>query len=214
MPDHPVARHGLEEFLRARSAVSDSNSQIVVEVMSGIGYLNLRGNSDDHSFVADAEKVIGQALPDSAHTMTVGDHACYWLGPDEWLLATDHHRANKLADALRDAFATGAGSVSSLSGGYVKFVLSGAAWHRVLAKGCTLDLAQFREQQNVCVQCGLGKATVLIAGTENGQAVEIIVRRSFAEYVALWLEKSGSGIGIRFGTFQSSFADHRASSQS
>ena len=200
MPDQIAARHGLETFIHRQPDDIGNSANFSAEIVSGIGYLNLRGNLQNDLFIVAAEKLMGQRLPLSAHTMSVEDHACYWLGPGEWLLATGQAQANELYDELVQALSSGGGTVSDLSGGYTKFSLSGAGWNGLLAMGCTLDLEKLRARQDFCVQCGLARATVLLAGSAAKQNIEIIVRRSFAEYVALWLQKSAGDAGIRFVT--------------
>jgi len=68
----------------------------------------------------------------------------------------------------------------------------------VLAKGCTLDLHPRSFATGRCAQTGLAKASILISKFDDVPTFEVFVRRSFAEYLALWLQHAGAGYGILF----------------
>jgi sarcosine oxidase subunit gamma len=76
--------------------------------------------------------------------------------------------------------------------------LIGPGAREVLAKGCTLDLHPDEFKPGACAQSGLAKASVLLAMIDERPSFEIKVRRSFAEYVLLWLNYSGREFGISF----------------
>jgi heterotetrameric sarcosine oxidase gamma subunit len=65
-----------------------------------------------------------------------------------------------------------------------------------LAKGCTLNLSPAAFTDGDCAQTGISRTSVLLANTND--VINIIVRRSFAEYLALWLQHAGAELGIRF----------------
>ena len=68
----------------------------------------------------------------------------------------------------------------------------------LLAKGCTLDFHPRVFSAGQCAQSGLAKTSVLIAMVDDRPTFDVIVRRSFAEYLALWLQHSGAEFGIQF----------------
>ena len=65
--------------------------------------------------------------------------------------------------------------------------LSGSGARDVLCKGCTLDFRPRTLKVGSCAQSALAKANVLIGLLDKRPTFELIVRRSFAEYLALWL---------------------------
>ena len=67
---------------------------------------------------------------------------------------------------------------------------------QVLAKGCTLDLHAAYFPPGHCAQSDLAKANVLLR-RDNAKRFEIIVRRSFADYLLAWLEHAGKDVGVR-----------------
>ena len=69
-----------------------------------LGFLNLRGKSNNTGIQAACLKVLSCELPVEANTMIEsGDNRIYWLGPDEWLIVTPTGQQAKLADDLRAA---------------------------------------------------------------------------------------------------------------
>src|SRR5262245_52734572 len=91
-------------------------------------HVNLRGDSRDAAFLFAVQGVLGFDLPVEANTVGLdprlrGDDAvAYWLGPDEWLLATRDDSA-KLAGQLRAALGAMHASVTEVGAGNVVMVL-------------------------------------------------------------------------------------------
>ena len=165
-----------------------------------LDYINLRGRAGDPEFRDAVESALQQGLPVTPNTWTKGPPAVYWLAPDEWLI---------VAPAAADLFARlGAIAEQSFStanwqsGAFAQMRLTGDAARDVLAKGCTLDLHPQSFLAGHCAQTLLAKAGVLLAFDDNRPAWSLIVRRSFAEYLALWLAHAGKEFGIDF------LADH------
>ena len=168
-----------------------SDLPLKLERLTDIGYLNIRGNASDSEFVEIVQKVCGVALPVAANTKDGGDIKIYWLGPDEWLLAGHIGAISELAVALAQELEHTHTAVNNLSGGQVCYRLAGDAARDLLAKGCTLDLHSDVFGVDHCAQTALAKATVLISPLAVGRGYEIIVRRSFADYLWQWLMRAG-----------------------
>ena len=120
--------------------------------------------------------------------MSDGIYRIYWLGPNEWLIVGPG--ARDLISGLRESFLGLHASVTDVSGGNVSMRLSGQSVRDVLAKGCTLDFHPDVFKPGCCAQSGLAKANVLIGLDTDEATFHIVVRRSFAEYLALWLKHS------------------------
>ena len=141
-------------------------------------------------------------MPLAANTFTTGKHRVYWLGPDEWLIATGAERASGLGNGLADALAGFHAAVNDVSGGNVELHVSGAHARTVLAKGCALDLHPREFAPGQCAQTGLGRAAVLLAADGEPPNCTIIVRRSFSEYLCRWLENAARPLGAGFSVLQ------------
>lgn len=192
--------HALESFLRGAVVAAGENTGVQVEIRPQLDYINLRGDPADGAFLSAVRDALNQGLPIDANTMTCGAVTVYWLGPGEWLLTTADGRGMDLAESLETALDDIHASVNSLSGGYIAMRIRGNECAALLAKGCTLDLHPRAFSAGDCAQTGLGKANVLLAKVDDQPTVDLFVRRSFAEYVALWLQHAGAEYGIRFST--------------
>lgn len=155
-----------------------------------LGHINLRGDAGDTHFVDGVATALGLTLPLEANTMSASDHRVYWLGPDEWQIVTDIENVDDLVQKLEGALVDQHVAVNDLSGGQVALHLSGADVPALLAKGCTLDLHPSIFGAGNCAQSGLAKANVLIGYIDATPVYEIIVRRSFSEYLLRWLRQN------------------------
>jgi sarcosine oxidase subunit gamma len=191
-------RHGLESFLALAPHDVGGDAGVIARILPELGHINLRGNPKYAGFVAAASATLGQELPVSANTMTTGSHRIFWLGADEWLIVTSIVDPLSLVVRLRESFLGQHASVTDVSGGQITLRLAGPSVRDVLAKGCTLDFHPDKFKVGACAQSGLAKANVLIGLVDDQPAYEIIVRRSFAEYVLLWLRHAASEYGVNF----------------
>jgi len=188
----------LENFLERSQQPAPPANGLRAEVLGDRSYINIRGNSDDPGFLQQSQKVLGQSLPAQPNTTSFGDHTIYWLGPNEWLICSIFDDANTLTDSLQTKLDGQCVAINDLSGGMVTIRLSGNGIRRLMSKGCTLDFHPDVFVPGTCGQSGLAKASVLIGCTEDGCAFDIIVRRSFADYLAQWMHKAGHSEGIEF----------------
>ena len=194
MSDADNRRHGVEAFLAVAAPAEEA--RVEIRVRSAPGFVNLRLDADRSG--DDVAKLLGQSLPVDANTCTDGERRIYWLGPDEWLVATEAGDAADVCARLESLAEDSHVAVNDLSGGYVSLRLSGDAARTVLAKGCTLDLHPRVFAPGQCAQTGLAKANVLLAAVDDAPSFELIVRRSFADYLCRWLAHSARAEGVRF----------------
>lgn len=158
-------------------------------------FINIRGDAGNDEFLDAVRGAIGQALPTEPNKTTRGDHRVFWLGPDEWMVATSSQSRADLVEKLESALSEMHAAVNDLSGGNTAYTLTGADVLDVLSQGCTLDFARFVEGD--CAQTGLGKAGVLISREAENDFV-VIVRRSFADYLSQWLRHAGQSREFEF----------------
>lgn len=190
--------HPLAGFLKSLPPESAESDGVVVEIRAGLHHFNLRGDADDERFLRATRDVLGSPLPTIANTMTTGALSTYWLGPDEWLIVSSSGSGPELLSGLERSLADRIASVNELSGGQLALRLAGTDVPQIFAKGCTLDFDARAFPAGSCAQTGLGKANVLIGRSSDDPVFDIIVRRSFAEYLAIWLQNAGAEFAIRF----------------
>jgi len=194
-----TSRHGLEPFLAALPTQERGDDCVTVEIRADLGHINLRGSPANPEFLPTVASVLRQELPIAANTMTMGHHRIYWLGPDEWQIVTAIDASSELLTQTGKALAGLRGSVSDLGGGQIALQLGGPRVRDVLAKACTLDLAPTEFRVGASAQCGLAKASMLIGLIDDaGPTFEIVVRRSFADYVLRWLQHAATEHGVGF----------------
>jgi len=129
---------------------------------------------------------LGAPLPTEPNTVTRADALTLcWLGPDEWLLAGEPDKASELTALLSDALGEEDGSVVDVSAHRTTIRLSGAHARDVLAHGCPLDLHPRVFGAGQCAQTMLARASVLLIADDA--SYRILVRSSFARYLAGWL---------------------------
>ena len=147
--------------------------------------------------MAGVERALGFVLPVQPNTVSNGDgKQALWLGPDEWLILTPPDEQGPVSDRLGEVLDGVHSSVTDISGGQTLINLSGEHSREVLAKGCALDLHPRAFGEGRCAQtlvAGVG-VTLRWAGPEP--SFDLIVRRSFAEYLALWLHDAALEYGI------------------
>ena len=190
-------QHALDAFLR--DVVAGEKSSVIVEVNPGLDYVNLRGNPTDRKIVSAANKVLRVDLPLQPNTFNEGLSTVYWLGPDEWLIASPAGERPTLPALLDDALNGTHASLNVVSSGFVALRVSGMNAAALLSKGCTLDFHPRSFAAGQCRQSGLAKTSVIISMVDDKPTFDVIVRRSFAEYLALWLLRAGAEFGLHFG---------------
>ena len=154
-----------------------------------LGYLNLRGRSSNTAFLAAVLKALGCEPPLEANTMVEsGDNRIYWLGPDEWLVITPTDQQGKVQADLTKALDGAFSSVVDNSSGLTLVEVSGKNAGALLATDCPFDLHPSVFKAGQCAQTRLAKAGMTIAPLRKGEGFEVIIRRSFADYLLLWLQ--------------------------
>ena len=103
---------------------------------------------------------------------------------------TDPDAAAGLVERLEQQLSGLHVAVNDISGGQVLWQLPGADVPSLLAKGCTLDLSPQAFGAGACAQTGLAKANILLGCIDAAPVYEIIVRRSFSEYLERWLRQN------------------------
>ena len=81
----------------------------------------------------------------------------------------------------------GFASVVELGSGQTTIEISGPRAREVIAKGCPLDLHPRKFEPGRCAQSRLARSLVTLVQVDATPTFELIVRRSFADYLWQWL---------------------------
>ena len=138
---------------------------------------------------AEASAALGVDLPTTPNIwVPVDARRAVWLGPDEWLLSSTTETPEELEARVRAAVLPLGGSATDVSAQRIGLRLTGARVRDVLAKGCSIDLHPRVFGRGSSAQTLLGQAgVVLLALSGAGDDVVVLVRSSFAGYLADWL---------------------------
>ncbi|MFH8252552.1 sarcosine oxidase subunit gamma [Microbacterium sp. B2969] len=165
--------------------LAEASTDVRVTVQPLAQQLNLRVDASRVSPSA-VEAVLGVALPGALSAVTSPTGATViWLGPDEWLVV-DPSRSTSLEGELRAAVGDG-GAVVDQSGQRLSLLVEGDA-RGLLAKGVAFDLHPSGFPEGTALQGLLAQAVVIfVSRSADASRIELIVRTSFARYVADWV---------------------------
>ena len=137
----------------------------------------------------EARTRLGVDLPTIANTWVPADGGrAAWLGPDEWLLSSIMETPEELEARVRAAVLPLGGSATDVSAQRIGLWLTGARVRDVLARGCSIDLHPRVFGRGSSAQTTLGQAgVVLLALSDSGDDYAVLIRSSFAGYLADWL---------------------------
>ncbi len=159
-----------------------------IEEKPFLGYLNLRGRPGNTGFLAGVLKALGVEPPTAANTVVeAGDNRIYWLGPDEWLIVTPAGKQGELKARLDAALAGVFSSVVDNSSGLTMIHVTGDKAGALLASDCPLDLHPREFEPGQCAQTRLAKAGMIVSPLADGRGFEVVIRRSFADYLLRFL---------------------------
>jgi sarcosine oxidase subunit gamma len=172
---------------------------LVIQEAPASAHLNLRGDSEDINFCSAVAEVLTVSLPLKPCTyQRNGNTSIYWLGPSEWLVVEIGGDSTILEAKLRNRLA-GHISIVDLSGGQTCINLRGADVATVLKKSSLYDFegwASAKPASGLVVQTPFAKASAVISNRCDG-SYDLVIRRSFADYVAQWLLDAGGEFGCR-----------------
>lgn len=190
MADTLVAHHPLEFVAAEFAAVSSAAVSLTPEPFLPQHIVRLPAGPAAAAVAAQLQ------LPSTANTWSrTADGRAIWLGPDEWLLVGPAS-ADAAAPAARerellDLVQTVGGAATDVSAQRLGIRLGGPQARTVLAKGCSIDLHPKHFGIGTAVQTTLGLAGVVLLalppGVDGHPEYLVLVRSSFAGYLATWL---------------------------
>ncbi|MGW4568718.1 sarcosine oxidase subunit gamma [Streptomyces sp. NPDC004561] len=184
---------------RQRSPLADAAGRLAAATRSSRGAVRLAEvpflaqvnvRLDAKSPAADAVGLaLGIQLPLEPDTVVrSGDLTAVWLGPDEWLVVGRPGAQRELESRIRAAAGDDPVSVTDVSAQRTTLLVGGPRARDLLAHGCALDLHPRAFGPGRCAQTTVARAqVVLVARDETRAGFWVLVRASFAGYLADWL---------------------------
>ncbi|TMD33227.1 MAG: sarcosine oxidase subunit gamma [Chloroflexi bacterium] len=201
MTASPAVRHSPLESLgdALASAAPSTAGAVALRELPFLAQVDLRCDPSDSSVMRRVEAALGgalgTALPIEPNTVaTLGDLAVLWLGPDEWLIVGSPDAEGALEARLREALGDAVGSVVDVSANRTTIEVRGPAARELLAAACSVDLHLRAFGPGRCAQTALARAAVILHQTSDEPCYRILVRPSFATYLARWLLDALDGL--------------------
>jgi len=168
---------------------------VILREAKFLGHLNLRGDANNPDFLNGVQSVLDLDLPLApCSSAQNSETTIMWLSPDEWLIivagGTEAAVEEKLRQSLRGHFA-----VSDISGAQTMLEISGKNCLQLLQKSIGYDLHLDSFPINKVIGTALAKSSAHIRRTGEHD-FQLIIRRSFADYIWLWLQQSSKEYGL------------------
>ena len=191
------------ELAQLAVTTAQTNAGIVLQerALTGQLVLRVRGSLDEAS--AAVQSSIGVGLP--GRLQFVGDPSnpdevsLAWLSPDEWRLCCPIKEAYEIEEKLRQALSGVSGvthAVVNNSGGFTMLEVSGPEVTNLLKKSTGYDIRPAHFPIGKVVGTSFAKTSVTLLRCEE-QTWQLWVRRSFADYVWLWLQNAAREYGLK-----------------
>ena len=196
IPDFYTAESPLTDLInRKKNFLSDKKTEFVISDYSQIGQVNIRGDVEDDLFIDTIRGIVGYELPTEPNTVTLGEQfIILWLGENEWLIITPENGERELITLLKNKMGGICMSFTDVSSSQCIIRVTGSHVRDVLAKGCSLDLHSRSFDVGKCAQSLIAAVGVTIRQIDSTPSFELIVRRSFAEYLVNWLYDAAQNI--------------------
>ena len=167
---------------------------VLLQEQPFIGYLNLRFQPENVELAARLGELLDLQVPFHANTFSANQaRACVWLGPDEWLIVVSETELEKTINAINKLIANEFATLTDQSSAMTMFKIAGSGAVELLSRGIVFDLhpSEFLPGHSAQTVIAKSPATILNRSSEK-TCFELLVRRSFADYLWRWFAKAGS----------------------
>ena len=185
----PLHNYGLSAHAKA----ADDSCGAWANEVPLLGYISLRGNANQPTFLAAVKSALGLDLPTkpcvsiSNKTLSI-----FWVSPDEWLITCERSQLASLQASLKGALNRLHSQVVDNSGGFTTVLLQGKNASEVLQHCTVYDLHDL--SSNKVVGTTFGKMSLFLSRYDDGY--KLVFRRSFADYIWPLLERSAAPYGF------------------
>ena len=179
---NPPRVHPLQSWTAAFEQLPPT---VRISVEPYVAMVNIRLGTPNDEVTA----VVGVQLPTAPNTWRpTGTGRAIWLGPDEWLLTSTADTPEALEARIRSAAMAAGGAAADVSAQRIMLRLTGPSVRKLLANGCAIDLHPRVFGLGDSAQTTLARAGIVLLGLSDvGHDFVVLVRSSFAGYLADWL---------------------------
>ena len=169
-----------------------NHENVSVKEISTVMKINLRGKKRE--FLTNIGKNLNMILPTEANTSTASDKlTAIWLSPDEWMIVSnqlvskDTNKYETHEMLFNSISKTTLGAVVDVTDQFVQLELKGENVYEIFSAGSPFNFNEFKEKKGSTAQTVLNHIDVILHHKEEN-AVNLLVRRSFAEHLWFWIE--------------------------
>jgi len=181
--------------LATHASQGPAQGNVIFRELPLLGHLTLRGSQSNTSFMQGCASVLGTPLPITPLSMvTHHDVSIRWISPDEWLVILPNSQAFAVEQSLR-ACITGHYSIVNVSGGQTLIELSGPDAVNVLKKSMSLDVHPSVFPVGKVASSLFAKTTAILSHTDEN-CYQLVIRRSFSDYIWLWIQAASQEYGL------------------
>ena len=170
---------------------------LMAEWPAALSIANLRGDPLDPAFCQAVGRALGVPLATQACSTTHDAQTrIVWAGPDDWFVISRLHEPAALCALLRETLQGQHCAVTDVTSGYRVLRLRGSRLREALAQGCPLDLHPKAFKVGQSAGSVFFKASVWLWQTDDVPTFEMLVRRSFRDYVWEMLQRGSRESGL------------------
>lgn len=185
--------------LNSLAQLSSNEHGVSLLEMPLTGLLVLRSH-DSEVMQAALSSALQIELPQRLHSTQKAGLCIRWVAPDEWLLSCPIQNAFEIETAIRKAAGASSIALTNVSGGFSLLILQGDHALDVLRKSTPYDVNPDNFIAGKVVNTVFAKTQVCLRCVGDNH-YEIMVRRSFADYVWHWLQVASAEYGLAIAVY-------------
>ncbi|WP_435248147.1 sarcosine oxidase subunit gamma [Vibrio sp. nBUS_14] len=175
----------------------ETETTVAIQELKGLSHLILRGNSHVPSFCKAVKQALGVELPVmSCTSMQNNELRIFWQSPNEWLIIGPPNSAEKIEQSLRNCL-QGHFAVTDISSSQTLVTIKGENAENVLRKSTSYDVDIRNFPIGKVAGIAFSRSQVQLRRTDK-TSFELIIRRSFADYIWMWLMDASNEYGVIF----------------
>jgi len=156
-----------------------------------VGHLVIRIPEKGITSAAKAIKSVTKlAIPTTLQSTSNDDYSLIWIAPDEFLLLVPELTEADVETKLRKKM-DGHFAIVNVTGGQTLLELSGERAETILKKSTVYDVHESNFPAGKAVTTKFAKSQVIVMRT-GADSFQLIVRRSFSDYIWQWIVDAGS----------------------
>ncbi len=181
------AHHSMHHV--SRKHVAGNDHYALTE--KAVGHLVIRIPEKNLKTAVKAIKSVTKlAMPKILEAKSNKDFSLFWLSPDELLLITPEKTEADVEAKLRKAM-KGHFAIVDVTGGQTLLELSGERAETILKKSTVYDVHESNFPVGKVVTTKFAKSQVIVTRVA-ADGFQLIVRRSFSDYIWQWMVDAGS----------------------